>query len=176
LDDADIPSLEAASVDGLRVLGWAEVLDRGLSEQVRRLQFDTFDEHFGNMSKTPEEWEHHLRSRAFTPDFSLAVVDGGDRVVGYVLGSTYTAGVEEGQEISAHTDYIGVHRDHRRQGVAELLLKKVWLAARRRGLRLASLGTDVDNRSKAHVLYERLGYVAVEHESAYRIDLTEVTT
>ncbi|TQR85469.1 GNAT family N-acetyltransferase [Mycobacterium hodleri] len=176
LDDIDLASLEAASVDGLRVFDWAEVLGRGLSEQVRRLQYDTFDEHFGNMSKTPEEWEHHLHSRAFTPDFSLAVVDDADHVVGYVLGSTYTAGVAEAQEISAHTDYIGVHRDHRRQGVAELLLTKVWLAALRRGLRLASLGTDVDNRSKAHVLYQRLGYVAVEHESAYRIDIGEVTT
>jgi ribosomal protein S18 acetylase RimI-like enzyme len=176
LDDADLALLEAASIDGLRVLGWAEVLHRGLSEQVRRLQYDTFDEHFGNMSKTPEDWEHHLRSRAFTPDFSLAVVDDLDLVIGYVLGSTYTAGVAEAQEISVHTDYIGVHRDHRRQGIAELLLKKVWLAALRRGLRLASLGTDVDNRSKAHLLYQRLGYVAVEHESAYRIDVTEVTT
>jgi ribosomal protein S18 acetylase RimI-like enzyme len=73
------------------------------------------------------------------------------------------------------TDYIGVHRDHRRRGIAEMLLTKIWLAARRRGLSVASLGTDVDNRSKAHLLYQRLGYVAVEHEAAYRIDSNEGT-
>ncbi|MCV7424059.1 GNAT family N-acetyltransferase [Mycobacterium yunnanensis] len=176
LGDEDPASLDAASVDGVRVLDWTQVLEGGLSERVRRLQYDTFDEHFGNMSKTPEEWEHHLGSRAFTPDFSLAAVDDDDHVIGYVLGSTYTAGAAPTREVSAHTDYIGVHRDHRRRGIAELLLEKVWLKALRRGLRVASLGTDVDNRSKAHVLYQRLGYVAVEHESAYRIDHTEVTT
>jgi ribosomal protein S18 acetylase RimI-like enzyme len=171
----DLDALAAATIDGLRVLSWPEVLERGLSEQIRRLQYDTFDEHFGNMSKTPQEWEHHLHSRAFTPDFSLAAIDDANQVVGYVLGSTYTAGAGDAQEISAHTDYIGVHRDHRRRGIAELLLAKIWLAARRRGLSVASLGTDIDNRSKAHLLYQRLGYVAVEHEAAYRIDSSEET-
>ncbi|MET0452427.1 MAG: GNAT family N-acetyltransferase [Mycobacterium sp.] len=175
LSGEDLASLEAAAISGLRVLSWPEVLGRGLSEQVRRLQYETFEEHFGNMSKSPEDWEHHLHSRAFTPDFSLAVIDDGDRVVGYVLGSTYTAGPVDSQEISAHTDYIGVRSDHRRRGIAELMLTKIWLAARRRGLTVASLGTDVDNRSKAHLLYRRLGYVAVEHEAAYRIDTSEVT-
>ena len=166
----DVDSLQAAGITGLRVLSWPSVVHQGLSEQVRRLQFDTFAEHFGNMSKTPDAWHHHLRSRSFTPDFSVAAVDDSGEVVGYVLGSTYTAGPTGAQEISAHTDYIGVRRDHRRRGIAELLLAKIWLAALRRGLSIASLGTDVDNKSKAHLLYARLGYVAVEHSAAYRID------
>jgi ribosomal protein S18 acetylase RimI-like enzyme len=134
------------------------------------VQYNTFLEHFGNMSKTRELWDHHLHSRLFTPDFSVAAVTADDEVVGYVLGSTYTAGSVGNEERSAHTDYIGVRRDRRRQGIAELLLKKVWLAALQRGLTVASLGTDINNRSKAHLLYARLGYVAVEHQSAYRID------
>ena len=143
---------------------------RGLLEQVRRLQYNTFLEHFGNMSKTPELWDHHLHSRLFTPDFSVAAVTDDEEVVGYVVGSTYTAGPAGTEERSAHTDYIGVRRDRRRQGIAELLLKKVWLAALQRGLTVASLGTDINNRSNAHLLYARLGYVAIEHQSAYRID------
>jgi ribosomal protein S18 acetylase RimI-like enzyme len=172
LDGEDEAALAAAALDGITVLGWADVIARGLGEEVRQLQFDTFAEHFGNMSKTPELWEHHLHSRLFAPDFSLAAVDDTGAVVGYVLGSTYTylggAGTEER---SAHTDYIGVRRDQRRHGLGELLLRKVWLAALRRGLTLASLGTDINNRSKAHLLYERLGYVAVERSAAYRIDV-----
>lgn len=89
---------------------------------------------------------------------------------GYVLGSVYTAGAAPGEERSAHTDYIGVRRDQRRRGIAELLLRRIWLAGLRRGLSVASLGTDINNGSKAHELYARLGYVAVEHDSAYRID------
>ncbi|MFN1222350.1 hypothetical protein, partial [Enterococcus faecium] len=65
LDDVGLAQLEGATIDGLRVLSWPEVLRHGHSESVRRLQYDTFAEHFGNMSKTPEGWEHHLHSRAF---------------------------------------------------------------------------------------------------------------
>ena len=119
---------------------------------------------------------HHIESRAFTPDFSLAVIDGNGDVVGYVLGSTYTTGVGTSEERSAHTDYIGVRSDQRRRGIAEFLLKKIWLAAHRRGLGVASLGTDINNRSNAHLLYRRLGYVAVEHQFAYRIDNLAETT
>ena len=170
LGNEDAERLSASSIAGLTLLSWPEVIERGLGEQVRQLQFDTFREHFGNMSKTPEVFAHHIRSRSFTPDFSNAAVTDDGQVVGYVLGSTYshlTGGIEER---SAHTDYIGVRADQRKRGIAEFLLRKVWLAALRRGLHLASLGTDIHNRSNAHVLYERLGYQTVEHQFAYRID------
>jgi ribosomal protein S18 acetylase RimI-like enzyme len=166
----DTDALAAVEVPGLTVLSWPEVVDRGLGEQVRRLQHDTFLEHFGNMSKTPAAFAHHLHSRSFTPDFSIAAVDESGDVVGYVLGSTYTAGVAPVEERSAHTDYIGVRADQRKRGIGELLLRKVWLAALRRGVTVASLGTDIANKTNAHLLYRRLGYVAVENQYAYRID------
>ncbi|AKK28583.1 N-acetyltransferase [Mycobacterium sp. EPa45] len=170
LHGEDRGALERAGAPGITVISWPEVTKRGLGEQVRRLQHSTFEEHFGNMSKSPEDWEHHITSRAFTPDFSNAALDESGEVVGYVLGSTFTSGVAGAQEISAHTDYIGVRPDLRRHGLGELLLKKTWLAALRRGLTVASLGTDINNRSKAHLLYRRLGYVAVEEQYSYRID------
>jgi ribosomal protein S18 acetylase RimI-like enzyme len=92
-----------------------------------------------------------------------------------VLGSTYTHLTGSGEERSAHTDYIGVRADQRKRGIGEFLLRKIWLAALRRGLSIASLGTDINNASKAHLLYARLGYIAVEHQSAYRIDAEGVT-
>jgi ribosomal protein S18 acetylase RimI-like enzyme len=174
LGGEDIDELAALTLPGLTYLSWPEVLDRGLAEQVRRLQYDTFLEHFGNMSKTPELFAHHIASRSFTPDFSNAVIDTHGDVVGYVLGSTYTHLAGTVEERSAHTDYIGVRRDQRRAGIGEFLLRKVWLAALRRGVGIASLGTDVNNASKAHLLYARLGYAAVEHQSAYRIDIHHI--
>ena len=87
-----------------------------------------------------------------------------------MLGSTFTAGAAPDDERSAHTDYIGVRGDQRKRGIGELLLRKIWLAALRRGLTVASLGTDIHNRSNAHLLYQRLGYVTVERQFAYRID------
>lgn len=170
LDDEDAEYLQALTLPGLTLLSWPEVIERGLTEQVRSLQFDTFLEHFGNMSKSPESFAHHIESRSFTPDFNNAVVNEAGEVVGYVLGSTYTHLTGDAEERSAHTDYIGVRADQRKRGIGEFLLRKIWLAALRRGLSIASLGTDINNASKAHLLYARLGYVAVEHQSAYRID------
>jgi ribosomal protein S18 acetylase RimI-like enzyme len=172
LHGEDPAALAAAAIDGITVISWSEVIDRDLGEQVRRLQYDTFLEHFGNMSKTPEAWQHHIHGRSFAPDFSIAAIEHGE-VVGYVLGSTYTSGPAGSEERSAHTDYIGVRRDQRKRGIAELLLGKIWLAALRRGLTVASLGTDIANRSNAHLLYERVGYVAAEKQVAYRIDNVE---
>jgi ribosomal protein S18 acetylase RimI-like enzyme len=163
-------ALESVGAPGITVIGWPEVISRGLGEQVRQLQHSTFLEHFGNMSKSPQDWAHHIASRAFTPDFSIAALDEAGEVVGYVLGSTFTTGVAGAQEVSAHTDYIGVRPDLRRHGIGEVLLQKIWLAALRRGLTVASLGTDINNRSKAHLLYRRLGYVAVEEQYSYRIE------
>lgn len=171
--DADPAELDAMRIDGLSVLPWPDVIDGGLAEQVRQLQYDTFSEHFGNMSKTPQRWQHHLESRSFNPDFSLVAVDDGGEVVGYALGSTYTVGLGADEQRSAHTDYLGVRRDRRLRGTGELLLRKIWLAALRRGFAAASLGTDINNASKAHLLYRRLGYVAVQDSYAYRIDAKE---
>ncbi len=174
LDGADVDELAALTLPGLTYLSWPEVLDRGLAEQVRRLQYETFLEHFGNMSKTPEIFAQHIASRSFAPDFSNAVINTDGDVVGYVLGSTYTHLAGAVEERSAHTDYIGVRRDQRRAGIGEFLLRKVWLAALRRGVGIASLGADINNASKAHLLYERLGYVAVERQAAYRIDFHHI--
>jgi ribosomal protein S18 acetylase RimI-like enzyme len=171
--DEDPAALADARIESITILSWPEAISGGFAEQVRQLQYDTFSEHFGNMSKTPQRWEHHLASRAFTPDFSLAAVDTDDVVVGYVLGSTYTSGTGADEIRSAHTDYIGVRRDRRKAGTAELLLRKVWLAALRRGLTDASLGTDIANASNAHLLYQRLGYRTIRDEYAYRIDAEE---
>lgn len=173
LIDEDPDALAAARIESITILSWPEVVAAGLTEQVRQVQFDTFREHFGNMSKTPQRWEHHLASRAFTPDFSLAAVDDDGAVVGYVLGSTYTSGTGADEIRSAHTDYIGVRADRRKAGTAELLLRKLWLAALRRGFAHASLGTDIANASNAHLLYARLGYRTVRDEYAYRIDAEE---
>lgn len=173
LADEDPAALAAARIDSVTILSWPQLVATGLTEQVRQLQFDTFREHFGNMSKTPQRWEHHLASRAFTPDFSLAAVDDDGVVVGYVLGSTYTSGTGADEIRSAHTDYIGVRADRRKAGTAELLLRKLWLTALRRGFTHASLGTDIANASNAHRLYERLGYRTVRDEYAYRIDAEE---
>jgi ribosomal protein S18 acetylase RimI-like enzyme len=91
-------------------------------------------------------------------------------VLGYVLGSTLTTGAAPHDARSVHVDYIGVRADQRRRGIGELLVRKVWLAALRRGFTCSSVEIDVDNGSKAPLPYRRLGYVPVQSRYSYRID------
>lgn len=160
----------SANRGGLDVLDWNQVVRRGRSNEVRQLQHLTFREHWGNLSKTESEWQHYLNSSEFAPEFSGAAVDRfSGEVVGYVLGSRSRSATSAGEEVTAHTEYIGVSPSHRRRGVAATLLKYVWAAALDAGLFTASLGVDVKNESNARHLYESLGYHTVGYHVAYRL-------
>lgn len=50
----------------------------------------------------------------------------------------------------------------------------MWLAALRRGVGIASLYRDINNASTRICSHERLGYVAVERQAAYRIDFHHI--
>jgi ribosomal protein S18 acetylase RimI-like enzyme len=162
--------LATATIPGLSVLNWPTVISRGLGERVWRLHHQTFPEPLYNPFASREAFDRHVRSRAFTPDFSGAAVDGSGEVLGYVLGSTLTTGAAPHDVRSVHVDYIGVRADQRSRGIGELLVRKVWLAALRRGFTCSSLEIDVDNGSKAHRPYRRLGYVPLQSRYSYRID------
>ena len=62
------------------------------------------------MSKSPEAFDHHVHSRSFTPDFSIAAIDEAGEVVGYVLGSTFTSGAAGRRAQRSHR----LHRRPRR--------------------------------------------------------------
>lgn len=164
---------QKSTLSGVQILTWEEVEADGLLDDVRRLQYRTFLEHWGNLSKDEEAWSHHLSSRVFAPDFSVAaVVDdavGHRRVVGYGLASVYRYPQEGTTEVSSHIDYIGVDPAFRKQGIAEALLATSWRLTLNKGWSVASLGVDVDNASRALSLYLKLGYESVEDRVAYRI-------
>jgi len=162
-------SAAAAASAGLEIVDWAEIERRQLGDEVRRLQFRTFAEHWGNLSKTAEEWDHHVTGPEFAPEFSAAVIDPGPGlVVAYVLGSRSRTVSAFGEQVYAHTDYIGVDAAYRRRGIAALLLSAVWESAVAHGVTTASLGVDVENSSNARGLYESLGYQTVGYHVAYR--------
>lgn len=159
---------------GFVISSWDQVVSRGLTERVRQAQYETFLEHFGELSKDSKAWQQHLAGPVFEPDFSFAVFeeDSADSaVVGYVLGSHYTDDSSGVREINAHTDYIGVRRKWRKKGVAAFLLRSLWKRAHDLGLPAVSLGVDIENGSNAVHLYDSLGYETVSRSSAYRYDI-----
>ncbi|NPD14864.1 GNAT family N-acetyltransferase [Xinfangfangia sp. D13-10-4-6] len=170
----DEGALARAFVPGYRLLSWAEALESGLSEAVRQLQYTTFKEHFGNMSKTAADWPHYIGNPAFAPDFSFALIhEASGAVAGYALASLYTDDSGPALETLPHIDYIGIRPDLRGQGLAKLILQKFWLEALLRGHQAVSLGSDIFNRTGAVWLYLGQGYAPVEHLAAYRFDLTD---
>lgn len=160
---------QAAHRTGLQILNWEQVVNGGRTEDVRKLQYLTFEEHWGHLSKSEADWEHFLTGPEFADEFSGAALDADSgELVGYVLGAKSRSVTAAGERVTAHTDYIGVSRSHRRKGVAATLLHLVWAGAIDAGLDVASLGVDVENSSNARHLYESLGYRTVGYHAAYR--------
>lgn len=163
----------ATATPGLTAVGWDEIYARGLSEQVRHVQYVAFLEHFGGLSKSPSAWERHLRGAVFAPELSVAILADDEpvpTVVGVLLGSRYTDDRSGTRESQAHADYIGVLPEWRRRGVAEAAIRAHLSLAVSRGYPAASLGVDTVNDA-ANRVYQRLGYDVTGGSAAFRLDV-----
>ena len=164
------------STQGLTVLRWPELETRGTAgtgaqpavrhvpRALREHVEDAGD--FGSTTSTA--------GRSHPTSAWPRSTDGGE-VVGYVLGSTYTAGAAGADERSAHTDYIGV-RAINVSGESPNSYSEDLAGRPAARVDVASLGTDIENRSNAHLLYARLGYVAVEQSVRVPIDARGIET
>jgi GNAT superfamily N-acetyltransferase len=86
------------------------------------------------------------------------------RVVGWLHGAE-----QELLESGRRCEILGlvVAAEHRSQGVGRLLVAAVERWAGARGLELVAVRSNV-KRSESHPFYERLGYVRVKTQHAYR--------
>jgi mycothiol synthase len=67
-----------------------------------------------------------------------------------------------------HVDLVGTHREHRRRGLAELLLQRTFSIVHARGGTSISLEVDSTSPTGAHRLYERLGFTIARESIDYR--------
>ncbi|MGO1384833.1 MAG: GNAT family N-acetyltransferase, partial [Arachnia sp.] len=85
----------------------------------------------------------------------VAVTD--DGAVGYVLSA------EDGEESDGApegwTDRLGVHPDHRGQGIASALLERTMMSMHESGCAVAGIGVDTTDQRGAGALQHALGYV-----------------
>lgn len=91
------------------------------------------------------------------------------RVVGWLHGAE-----QELLESGRRCEILGlvVAAEHRGQGIGRLLVAAVERWAGARGLELVAVRSNV-KRSESHPFYERLGYVRVKTQHAYRKRLSE---
>lgn len=111
------------------------------SERERRAHFDTFGVTYGIVEET-----------------SAALLRGG-RIVGF----TYVMPVTE---THVHLDWMGIHPDYQRQGLARFLLQFVVSGAATKGVQTMSLSYDVEN-TPALELYRSCGWQEMDKGLTY---------
>lgn len=126
---------------------------------------DAFRDHWGSLPTSPERWEKFVGGPFLRPDLSRLVLDG-DRVVALCLASVNEDDWEALGASHAYIDLIGVVRDHRRRGLAPLVVSHSLAAIAAAGLERAVLDVDTASPTGANTLYEGLGFHATERSRA----------
>jgi len=119
---------------------------------------DAFSEWPGRNPEPYEVWAPHVLAHpAFEPALSPLAFDG-EELVGVVLSSDFP---EEGW-----IEQLATKATHRRQGIAQALLRTAFGGFYARGRRMAGVSTD--SRTGALGLYERVGMRVVRQYTRYR--------
>ncbi len=129
----------------------------------------SFADHWGDANPDPTAWWRENRddpSSGYDPSlWSVAERDG--RIVGFTIAREHS----EGETRVGWISLIGVVPDARGIGLGEALLRGALTAIRDRGLPRASLNVDVDNRSGALRLYEKVGMTSSPAFTVWKRDL-----
>ncbi|AMB57700.1 hypothetical protein AWU67_01160 [Microterricola viridarii] len=166
--DAAIPAL--VPPQGVRIVPFSAALSAAALEA----RNDSFRDHWGNQPKSAAWWDRWTQGEVFRADLSwLAVIDepgvGGatsTRVVGFSLASVNEDDWQAQGLRSVYIDRIGTVRSHRGRGIATACIAATLQSAQRAGLARAILDVDADSPTRAHTLYESLGFRAGERELA----------
>ena len=134
---------------------------------IYQLDRESFREHWGWADYPYDDWiEHMTASPSFDPsDWWLLTVDGEPAAI--CLLSESRAELGEG-----YVGVLGVLKEFRGRGLAQLLLRRAFVHYRSRGRQRISLGVDATNTTGAVALYEKVGMSAVLVMEAYEHDLS----
>jgi ribosomal protein S18 acetylase RimI-like enzyme len=145
---------------------------QALHERVRLAHNAAFRDHWGSEPRDEEAWGFVVKDPQARPDLSGVVLDRSNgTVAGYQL-ATHDAeaarirGFREG-----YTELLGVRREYRGRGVAQVLLADAMRRFAAAGMDVASLDVDSENPTGALALYLKLGYTAVNRSMAWDKDL-----
>ena len=143
-----------------------------LHEPVRLAHNAAFRDHWGSEPRDEEAWGFVVKDPQARPDLSGVVLDRSNgTVAGYQL-ATHDAeaalirGFREG-----YTELLGVRREFRGRGIAQVLLADAMRRFAAAGMDVASLDVDSENPTGALALYLKLGYTAVNRSMAWDKEL-----
>jgi len=143
-----------------------------LHEPVRLAHNAAFRDHWGSEPRDEEAWGFLVNDPQARPDLSGVVLDRSTgTVAGYQLAThdaeaALTRGFREG-----YTELLGVRREFRGRGIAQVLLADAMRRFAAAGMDVASLDVDSENPTGALALYVKMGYAAVNQSMAWDKEL-----
>jgi mycothiol synthase len=132
----------------------------GEERAVYELDEEAFQDHWGHMPSTFENWEHwSVKRSTFDPSLWFIAFEGDTLAGGAFCAHEKELGL-------GWVNTLAVRRPWRRKGLGLALLRQAFGEFYRRGIRKAGLGVDSQNLTGATRLYERAGmHVALQFDS-----------
>ncbi len=163
--DLSEPLPEIAAVPGLDVVAWSPELD----DTVRQAHNAAFMDHWGSQPHTAESWRAWVHGPHEAPQWSLVALDGAGEVAGYLMSQRHSADLQG--FASGFTAALGVVPRWRRRGLGSALLVRALALYLDGGMAYATLDVDAENPSRAHDVYERLGYRPTHGWVLYSVEI-----
>jgi mycothiol synthase len=172
---ADVKQVRAASLpdlpDGYTLHTW-DGIDH---DEVREAHNRAFVGHYGFTPWSAEMWEQWVAgTRALRPSLSLLARDREGVIAAYIQTSEFDAVAEVTGLREAFVAKVGTSPQHRRQGLAGVLLRIALERYRADGYDRAALDVDSQNATGALGIYERAGFRTDRRWTNYRLDESAV--
>ncbi len=125
---------------------------------------EAFQDHWGYVSHTFEEWERWMSKREnFDPSLWFLAMDGNE-IAGFSLCA-------DEKEQGGWVHILGVRRQWRRKGIGEALLYQSFGEFYKRGIHEVYLGVDASSLTGATRLYKRVGMHVHRQSDTYEKEL-----
>ncbi|SDS12931.1 mycothiol synthase [Nocardioides scoriae] len=162
--DLATPPQDVALPEGYALSTWEDV-DH---EELRAAHNVAFVGHPGWSPWSQEMWRQWIsESRSFRPALSLLLraPDGG--IAAYVQANEYDAVAEQTDRRETYLVKVGTLPDHRRRGLADVLLRRALRLHAAAGCERSGLDVDSENPSGALAVYERVGFSVTRRWTDY---------
>lgn len=170
------PITRVHAAGGIRLVPFSA----SLSAEIHAARDAAFSENWGSQPLSEEGWQLVVHGSTFRAELSFVALggapdgdapDGGDRVVGFLLGAVNESDWPHQGFSSSYISMVGVLPEWRGRHIASALLAAHLNAARRRGLDRATLDVDSNSPTGALDLYTGMGFARTHSKRAFVLEL-----